>query len=69
MKGIIPLIILINLAPCSGREDLTCNSKFFECAAVCGDICERTIKYAHEFGKCFAACNSPCRKEFCRKVK
>ena len=69
MKGTLAFIILINLIQCEKRPQITCNKKFFKCAAECGNICKKTIKFNHEFGKCFAICNEPCRRDYCKKIK
>jgi hypothetical protein len=68
MRGTLAFIILINVFQCEERPQITCNNKFFKCAEDCGDICERSINFAHEFGKCFTICNTPCRKEYCKKI-
>ena len=48
---------------------IQCNDEFFTCAYECGQICEKTINYSHEFGKCFTICNEPCRKDYCKEAR
>ena len=66
--AIIPLL-LINIIQCErSSSNIQCNDKFFQCAQECSDICEKTIKRAYEFGKCFAICSEPCRKDYCKEA-
>ena len=45
-----------------------CNKEIDICFKDCANICEKTIKKYHEFGKCFARCTTPCRKDYCKEA-
>jgi len=61
-------VALLTLSQCDKAKNLSCDERFFECASVCSSICEKTIAHGYEYGKCFAICTRPCRKEYCTDV-
>ena len=68
MKFWITGLLVVTFSQCSETNKISCNKKFFRCADECRKICERTIRKSYEFGRCFTICNTPCRKEFCKKI-
>ena len=68
MKIIFASIILISFTKCGSGLNTRCKKQFYQCAEACSNICSRTIKRKHEFGKCFSTCNRPCRKEYCEEI-
>ena len=69
MKNIIAIVLAFGILKCSPtRKPIHCDERFFDCAATCASICRRTITHHYEFGKCFVKCNSPCRKDYCKKA-
>jgi hypothetical protein len=68
MKIILASIILVTFAKCGSKPDISCKKQFYQCAEACSNICSKTIKRKHEFGKCFSICNRPCREEYCEEI-
>ena len=69
MKFFIAAILLVSAFQCEKPKKIVCNKKFDLCTRDCARICERTIDYAHQFGKCFNICLEPCRKDYCKQAR
>ena len=70
MKNIIAIVMAFGAFDCSPvPKPIHCDDRFFDCASDCASICEKTISHTYEFGKCFTQCNSPCRKDYCKKAR
>ena len=66
MKNIIAVIFVLGFFQCDKtKTNKLCDDRFFICAHECAEICHKTIDQNFEFGRCFAICNQPCRKDFC----
>tara|TARA_Y100000034_G_scaffold55223_1_gene67688 strand:+ start:590 stop:895 length:306 start_codon:yes stop_codon:yes gene_type:complete len=69
LKNLIAIILLSSVFHCEKSKQIVCNKEIDICFKDCANICEKTIKKYYEFGKCFARCTTPCRKDYCKEAR